>query len=88
MLAAAEPDFEPDVIGFPAKQLGEIAHWRSADIEAKPRQQMFDEAGLMRAQPMTLAPAEEGTLPSHGGIAGGWVVISAIAACRAHRQVG
>ncbi len=29
------------------------------DVERKPRQQMFDQIGLMRTQPVTLAPSEE-----------------------------
>ena len=59
MLAAAESDFEPDVVDRAVEQLGEIARALARDVERQARQQMLDQVGLVRAQLVALAPSEE-----------------------------
>ena len=68
MLAAAEPDFKANDIDRRIEQLGEAGPVRAADVERKPRQQMFDQVGLMGAQLVALAPAEERTVRVSGGV--------------------
>src|SRR5262245_35651275 len=59
MLAAAEADFEPDILRAVVEQLGESRRrWRS-DIERQVRQQIVDQVGLMDAELVSLAAAEE-----------------------------
>ena len=62
MLAAAESDFEPDAFDRRVEQRGKVGRAWAADIERKPRQQMFDQVGLMQAELVALAPAEKRTV--------------------------
>ena len=59
MLAAAKSDFEPDGIDRSVEQSGKIGRLRAINFKRKPRQQMFDQVGLVRAQFMALAAAKE-----------------------------
>ena len=88
MFAAAESDLEPDRVGRRVEQVGEIG-WRGAgDVERKARQQMLDQIGLVRAELVALAPAEERTVRVRGRVvAGRGVVIGWIAGGDAHRSV-
>ena len=58
VFAAAESDFEPDFLGLRIEQVSEIGR-AEAGVEGKPRQQMFDQIGLMRAKLVALAPPEQ-----------------------------
>ena len=58
MFAAAESDFEPYVIGG-IEQSGKVGRAGSSDIQCQARQQMFDQIGLMRPQPVAFASSEE-----------------------------
>ena len=60
MLAAAEADLQAHLIDGLGEQRARSARRRRRKIERQPRQQRSNSAGLMRPQPMTLAPAEEG----------------------------
>ena len=59
MLAAAESDFEPDILDVAIKQLGKPRRRGRSDIERQMRQQIVDQIGLVDAQLMALAAAEE-----------------------------
>ena len=88
MLAAAESDFEPDIIDRRIEQFGEIGRSGTSNVERKPRQQMFDQIGLMQAELVALAPPEERTVRVNGGaIVGRGIALSGIAACDTHRSV-
>ena len=88
MLAAAESDFEPDFVGRRIEQAGEIGRAGLRDVERKPRQQMLDQIGLVRAQLVALAPPEERTARVSGdAIVGRRIAIAGIALCDAHRSV-
>ena len=62
MFAAAKTDFEPDVFKRRFENIREIFRRGRADIERQARQQIVDQIGLMRAQLVALAPAEERAL--------------------------
>src|ERR1700722_3871134 len=62
MLAAAEADFQGDVVGHVGGPRRERSGRPGAEIERKPRQQTLDQRGLVRPQWMALAPAEEGAV--------------------------
>jgi hypothetical protein len=68
MLTAAEPDFKPNDIDRRIEQFGEAGPIRAADVERKPRQQMFDQVGLAGAELVALAPAEERTVRVSGSL--------------------
>ena len=91
MLAAAEPDFEPDMLDRRVEQLGETGRARSGDVERKARQQLLDQVGLVRAQLVALAPPEERAVPVRGIVVAGSRSsesrIVGIAGCDAHRSV-
>ena len=88
MLAAAKPDFEPNDLDRRIEQFGEIGPIRAADVERKPRQQMFDQVGLMGAELVALAPAEERTVRVNGSvIVGRCVAMDGIAGDDTHRSV-
>ena len=88
MFAAAEADFEPDLIGRRVEQPGKIGWAGLADVERQPRQQLLDQLNLMDAQLVALAPSEERTVGDSGdAIAGRRIAISGIAAGDAHRSV-
>ena len=59
MLAAAEADFEPDVVDA-VEQRAQIGGRGRGQIEREPRQQRVEQRRLARPQRMALAPAEEG----------------------------
>ncbi len=59
MFAAAEADLEPDVIDRPVEAIRQIGWAGAGDIQREPRQQSFDQIGLMEAKLMTLATAEK-----------------------------
>ena len=72
VLGSAEADLEADVIDRSWKQRGEIACGRG-QIHREPRQQRFEQSGLVRAQGVSLAPAEEcavmvGLVVGHGAL--------------------
>ena len=71
MLAATEPDFKANNINRRIEQLGEAGPIRAADVKRKPRQQMFDQIGLMGAELVALAPAEERTVRVSGSFIAG-----------------
>src|SRR5262245_47304998 len=58
VLTAAEADLEADVVDRTWKERGEIVR-RPREIDREPRQQRLEQPGLMRAQGMALAAAEE-----------------------------
>ena len=68
MLTAAESDFKPNHVNRRIEQLGRAGLVRVADVERKPRQQMFDQVGLTGAELVALAPAEERTVRVSGGV--------------------
>jgi hypothetical protein len=60
---------------------------RAADLQRKPWQQVLNQIGLMRAQPVALAPAKERALGMDGdGFPGRRIAISGIPDCRTHRS--
>ena len=59
MLAAAESDFEPDIPDIAFEQLGEPVRRRRFDFERQVRQQVVDQVGLVDAELVALAAAEE-----------------------------
>ena len=96
MFAAAKSDLEPDLAGRRVEQAGETGRARSVDVERQPRQQMFDQVGLARAQSVALAPSEKRTVRVNGGVIVGRCVaiavvilgvIFGIAGRDAHRRV-
>ena len=88
MLAAAESDFEPDFIGPRIEQVSEIGRAGAGDVERKPRQQMFDQIGLMRAEPVALASPEQCTARLRGdAVVGRRIAFRSIAGCNTHRSV-
>ena len=62
MLAAAEADFQPDVVERACKKRAQIGRRRLGEIEREARQQRVEQRRLPRLQRMALAPAEEGAL--------------------------
>ena len=59
---------------------------RVVNLQRKPRQQMFDQVGLVRAQPVTLAPAKERAMRVNDrGIVGRGIAIAEIADRGTHR---
>jgi hypothetical protein len=68
MLAAAESDFKANDVNRRIEQLRKIGLIRAADVERKPRQQMIDQVGLMGAELVALAPAEERTVRVSGSV--------------------
>jgi hypothetical protein len=88
MLATAKADFQVDLARPGLKAIGDIAWSGVSDIESKPRQQMFDQAGLMGAQPVALASAEKRAMrPPRAIIAVRLVAPRAVAGRRVHRRV-
>src|SRR5262249_52964793 len=77
-----EADLEPDALDRPVEEIREIGRACAGDIKRKPRQQRFDQIGLMEAKLMTLATAEKRSVPAPG--IGRCLVISGIPA---HRSV-
>ena len=59
MFAAAESDFEPDVVDLAIEQLGERRRRAPGDVERQMRQQVIDQVGLVDAELVALAAAEE-----------------------------
>ena len=86
MLAAAESDLEPHVVGFGIEQVADIGGRFACDIECEMRQQVLDEVGLMRAKLVALAAAEERALP-RAVVAGRRIASGRIADSRRHRSV-
>jgi hypothetical protein len=88
MFAAAEPDFEADVVGGRIEQVGKIGRTPASDVERKPRQQMFDQIGLVDAEFVALAPPEKRTVRVSGAaIARRCIAIAGIAGRSTHRSV-
>jgi hypothetical protein len=87
VFAAAKSDFETDAVDGGIEQFGEVAATRAGDIDRKPRQQLRDQVGLMRAQFVALAAAEEGALAFDGHIARVRFAIFAVAVSAGHRSV-
>jgi hypothetical protein len=86
MLAAAKPDLEPDLARRRVEQARKVGRARSGDIQRKPRQQVFDQIGLMQPKLVALAPSEERTVRTRGfAVAGRPVLVGLIA--RTHRSV-
>ena len=59
VLAAAESDFEPDIVDFALEDFGETIRRGRSDIERQMRQQIVDQVGLVDAELVALAAAEE-----------------------------
>ena len=59
MLAAAEADFEPDILDVAVEQIGKPRRRCRCDIERQMRQQIVDQVGLVNAELVALAAAEE-----------------------------
>ena len=59
MLAAAESDFEPDIGDVAIEQVGKPRGCGCSDVERQMRQQIVDQVGLMDAELVALAAAEE-----------------------------
>ena len=94
MFAAAESDLEPcfksRAVERAVEQFGEVARTGTVDVERKPRQQVFDQVGLVQPQLVALAAAEERTLRVDdvaGCSAGPGVLLGGIAVCAIHRSV-
>ena len=89
MLAATEPDFEPDFGGRRVEQCGEVGRAGIADVERKMRQQVLDQLGLVQTEFVALAPPEERTVRVNGAavVARRLVAIGRIAAGAGHRSV-
>ena len=68
MFAAAESDFEPDIVDGRLEQLSEIGRARRGDVERELRQQMLDQIGLVRAELVALAPSEERAARVRAGV--------------------
>ena len=67
MLAATKSDFEANVFNRRIKQRGKIGRAGAADVERQPRQQMFDQVGLMDAELVALAAPEKRTVGVNAG---------------------
>src|SRR5262245_39683639 len=63
MLAAAKADLEPDIVERPVEDFGKLPGRGRRDVQRQPRQQGLDQVGLIGAQLVALAPAEERALP-------------------------
>src|SRR5258708_32012941 len=88
MFAAGESNFEPDFIGRWVEHVNEIGRAGASDVERKPRQQMFDQIGLTRAELVALAPPEERTVRVHGNaLVGRRIAFRSIARSYTHRLV-
>src|SRR6185436_7261315 len=59
VLAAAESDFEPDIVDFAPENLDETVRRGRSDVERQVRQQIVDQVGLVDAKLVALAAAEE-----------------------------
>ncbi|MGY3497580.1 hypothetical protein ACVW1B_006999 [Bradyrhizobium sp. USDA 4502] len=87
MLAAAEADFEPDILDAVVEQLGQRLGRGRRDVDRQMRQQSVDQVGLVRAQLVALAPSEErAARMRHRAVVGG-IAIAAVAWSRCHRSV-
>ena len=62
MLAAAEADLEPQIVGRGIEDLAGIRRCFAVDGERKTRQQMIDQLGLVLPELVALAASEEGAL--------------------------
>jgi hypothetical protein len=88
MLTAAKADLEPHRLRRRIEQLRDSGGGRRCDVERKMRQQVLDEIGLVGAQFVALAAAEERAARMRRGIVAGWHVAgSGIARGRRHRSV-
>ena len=85
MLATAEADFEPGVSRPWTEEIDEAGRRRALDVKRKPRQQVLDQAGLMRAELVSFAAAVEGAAFSARGAVGRIGLV--IAGRRVHRSV-
>ena len=59
MFASAKSDFEPDILESAIEEVGESGRSGIFDIDRQTRQQVFDQVGLVQAQLVALATAEE-----------------------------
>jgi hypothetical protein len=88
MFAAAKSDFEPDLIGRRLEQVSQIGRVGLADVERKPRQQVLDQIGLVRAELVALAPPEQRTVRVSGNaLVGRCIAFRRVAGSYAHRSV-
>ena len=92
MFAAAEADLEPRSLAGRIEKRRRDERCRAGDIQGKPRQQVLDQVGLMRAELVALAAAEERAMRAQQligerrvAIIGRRVVL--IATGRSHRSV-
>src|ERR1700682_2069943 len=66
MFAAAESDFEPEIIDRCIEQAREIGGPGLADVERKAWQQVLDQVGLVETKLVALAPSEKRTVGGSG----------------------
>ena len=86
MLAAAEADFEPDIIDVRREQAGEIGRSRVADVERDAAANArSDRPGA--AKLVALAPPEERAVRMRSVIPGRCIAMGGIAPCAVHRRV-
>jgi hypothetical protein len=62
MLAAAEADLEPQIVGRGSEDLAGIRRCFAVDGQRKTRQQMIDQLGLVLPELVTFATPEESAL--------------------------
>ena len=88
MLAAAESDFEPDILDVAIEQIGKPCRRGRSDIERQMRQQIVDQVGLMDAELVALAAAEERAVRMcRRAIIRRRVAVADVARCSHHRSV-
>jgi hypothetical protein len=77
MLAAAKSDFDTDFLDADVKERAQIGRCRRCQVERQPRQQCFDQVGLVQPQPLALAAAKKSSRPLGSG--GSFVVVEILA---------
>ena len=88
VLAAAESDFEPDIVDVAFEQFGEPVRRGRPDIERQMRQQIVDQVGLVDAELVALAAAEErAARMQRRTVIRRRVAVSGLVGCSDHRSV-
>ena len=88
MLATAKSDFEPDIRRPAFEEIGKPRRCGRCDIERQVRQQIVDQVGLMDAELVALAAAEERAMRmGRGAVIRRHVAVADVARWDDHRSV-